>query len=262
MNEKVANRRENYSGNINGREINIFCKSNIGMRNQESQSDNQDAFEARIGVEYTVVAIADGLGSCEISHIGARHAVGLLCDWIGNELLAYNEIDKDVVRILCNRVVDRWKNSVGEDYGKYDTTLLFFAYTKEILLVGRIGDGMVLLDIGGQYRNFSWKDKVFGNQTNSIGGMNAKDDFHIELIRDFKMQDSIMAVLATDGIADDIDEKNQKKLVEYVKGKIIEKGFKEISIELDGWINNWKSVCNADDKTLTVINIRGIDDEQ
>lgn len=255
MNKKNQNRIENYSGIIDGRSGNIFCKSNIGKRNLESHFDNQDAFDARINENYMVVAVADGLGSCEHSQIGSQFAVNILCDWVEKELIEFKELDSDVSRILCNRIVDRWRNTIGDNYAAYDTTLLFIVYIKKSLLIGSLGDGMVLLDIGGEYKNLSWKDKVFGNQTASIGSINAKEEFKIELIRNIDINDTIMAVIATDGISDDIDEQNQIKLVEYVKNITIDRGFEETSKEINQWVDNWKSLYNSDDKTIAIISI-------
>lgn len=257
MKDDNINRIESYSGFAIDKKVDIFCKSNIGARNQESFSNNQDAFKSKIDDNYAVVAVADGLGSCELSHLGAMYAVKILCEWVGKELLTYDEIDQDILRIICNRIVDRWKNTVGEDYLEYDTTLLFFVFIRESLIIGGIGDGMILLDIDGQYQNLSWTDKVFGNQTNSIGSKNAKAEFNIKLIQDIEDMSNITAIIATDGISDDIEEQNQKKLLKSVKDKIRINGFEETTEELNQWIDNWKSLHNSDDKTLAIIDIRG-----
>jgi len=261
MNKKNQNRTEIYSGIVDERSGNIFCKSNIGARNLENHFDNQDAFDARINDNYIVVAVADGLGSCVHSQIGSQIAVNILCDWVENEMIEFKELAPDVSRILCNRIVDRWRNTIGDYYATYDTTLLFIVYINNSLLIGSLGDGMVLLDIGGEYKNLSWQDKVFGNQTASIGSINAKEEFKIELIRNIDMNDMITAVIATDGISDDIDEQNQVKLIDYVKNLTIDRGFEETSKEINQWVDNWKSLYNSDDKTIAIISIKGAKDE-
>ena len=257
MKDDNLNRIESYSGRVIDRKVEIFCKSNIGPRNQESLSNNQDAFEVRIDNDFAVIAVADGLGSCEFSHSGAKYVVEILCDWVAEELKNYNEIDQDILKILCNRVVDRWKNMIGENYLRYDTTLLFFIFIRKSLLIGGIGDGMILLDIDGQYQNLSWTDKVFGNQTNSIGSKNAKSKFNIKLFQDIEDVENVTVIIATDGISDDIEEENQEKLLKSVKDKIKKNGFEETTEELNQWVNNWKSLHNSDDKTLAIIDIRG-----
>lgn len=261
MNDIIQNRIEKYSGVIELRKVNIYCKSNIGARNIEIGAENQDTFEARVDDNYIVVAVADGLGSCDLSKTGANQAVKLLCDWVGQELVEFKEIDNDIGRILCNRIIDRWKKTIGEDFPRYDTTLLFFIYIKETMLIGGIGDGILLLDLDGGFRNLSLQDKIFSNQTPSIGSTKAKEEFRVDLIRDVKINDSIIAVIATDGIADDIDEHNQEKLVAYIKDFIIKRGFEEATKEIDQWVDNWKSLHNSDDKTIAIIQIKEVNDE-
>ena len=123
------------TGSIETKKIDVFCKSNIGLRNKTQNQKNQDAFEARIDNKAVVVAIADGLGSCKLSDVGSKEAVKILCDWVNNELVQYKEVDNDIARIIINRVIDRWKFSFGEEYYDYDTTLLFFRLCLQVMLV-------------------------------------------------------------------------------------------------------------------------------
>lgn len=244
------------TGSIESKKIDVFCKSNIGLRNRTQNEKNQDAFEARIDNKVVVVAIADGLGSCKLSSVGSKEAVKILCDWVNDELVQYKEVDDDIARIIVNRVIDRWKFTFGENYYDYDTTLLFFIYYEQNVIVGGIGDGMVLLKIDDNYNNLSWSDKVFGNQTNSMSSTNAKDEFDVTIIYNIDQDSRITCILSTDGISDDIEEKNQEALIEHVIDNISTKGFKNNSNSICNWIDNWKAENSTDDKTIGIISLR------
>ena len=215
---------------------------------------NQDAFrigkDAEKGLAYIIVA--DGLGSCKFSDEGANNIAGIVEDWVLNKLPNYAFLSDNVANILIKRMVESWNSSyeMKSSYD-YDTTIHVAIFYKGSILVGGIGDGMIL----GECDDSSCKDYVdekdlFSNVTNSMCSINANEMLEFEIIQSDSYSDHVSIIIPTDGIADDLIPEKKLTLPGYFLEAIKHNGIDGLQNELQDWIPDWETESHSDDKTL------------
>lgn len=238
----------NYSINIGG-------VSEIGV----DKNVNQDAF--RIGavedMDLAYIIVADGLGSCKNSHIGAKSVVDMVENWLLSRLPEYSFLSDNVANILAKRLVNEW-NTTYEDYNiyEYDTTVHLAVFYKGSLLIGGIGDGMAIIS----YDNIICKDNInaqnlFSNVTNSMCSFNVMELLDFEVIMQDAYSERAMMILSTDGIADDLIPDKKLTLPEYFREVLSIQGIEVLQQELKDWIEDWDTENHSDDKTICYLSI-------
>lgn len=226
-----------------------------GERNKKASNSNQDAFGIKISDKAALITVADGLGSCKNSNIGSEYAVECISEWIANDLEKYEFISDEMLVILNNKLIDRWRFKLSEvNYLTYDTTILYAIYIDNNLIVGGIGDGMILCFYDDKTYDLSWDKNEFSNRTVSMASKNAKELIRSKKMSIFRNDLPVSVLLMTDGISDDLDEKSKKKLPEYLHSRLMEVGIEKFQSELIDWISNWKTQGHTDDRTLCMLN--------
>ena len=220
---------------------------------------NQDSY--RIGVdeghELAYIIVADGLGSCKHSDRGSARITEIVENWIRNKLPDYSYLSDNVANILAKRMVEEWNESyeMGTIYD-YDTTVHVAVFYKGGILVGGIGDGMVLVD----YDDLVCKDciddgNLFSNVTNSMCSLNVNELLNFEIISIDSYKDHAVIIISTDGIADDLIPEKKLTLPGYFRETIDKNGLDALQDELQDWISNWETESHSDDKTLCYLAI-------
>lgn len=215
---------------------------------------NQDSY--RIGVdedrELAYIIVADGLGSCKYSDQGSARITEIVENWIINKLPDYLFLSDNVANILAKRMVEEWNESyeMGAIYD-YDTTVHIAVFYKGSILIGGIGDGMVLVD----YDDLVCKDYIddgnlFSNVTNSMCSLNVNELLGFEIIPAGAYRDHVVIIVSTDGIADDLIPEKKLTLPGYFRDTIDKNGLDALQDELQDWILNWETESHSDDKTL------------
>lgn len=231
----------------NNKATGIIGISVIGKDHHE----NQDAFVFKNLGDNLLISVADGLGSCRNSATGARIAAKSIENWISEDLNNLQGLFGEIPLEAKEKLILRWQNQLDSiNYSDYDSTLLFTAIFKDKMLIGGIGDGMILVLRGHEYLDFSWHSKSFSNMTLSLGSENSANLMRTLLINLNENSYPLSIVLSTDGISEDLTNDGKTLLPEYILNKTISGGSQEIANELNEWITNWPSANLEDDRTL------------
>ena len=224
--------------------------SEIGV----DKDKNQDAIKIGniVNKEIAYILVADGLGSCRMSDVGADKIIELAEEWIINRLPMYSILSNSVANIFMKKLIEAWNMvyDVTEKYD-YDTTLHFSVFYKGNVLVGGIGDGMVLLS----YDDLVCKDYIdntgsFSNVTNSMCSNDVWELMTGEIIENSGYNTEMQIIISTDGIADDLIPEKKLTLTEYFKSLIHENGVESLQTEIIDWIQDWRTEGHSDDKSL------------
>lgn len=220
---------------------------------------NQDAF--RIGTDsgnnLAYVIVADGLGSCKYSDIGAAKIVDIIENWLLIKLPEYAFLSVNVANIMAKRMVEEWNASYGiDEIYDYDTTVHLAVFYKGCLLIGGIGDGMALVS----YDDLVCKDHIdvknlFSNVTNSMCSLSVNELLDFEIIPETSYKKKAIMILSTDGITDDLIPEKKLTLPDYFQKVLNEKGIDALQDELKEWIEDWETESHSDDKTICYLAI-------
>lgn len=83
-----------------------YCYSRAGSAHIRRGIENQDALCTAENENYAVLALADGVGSCEMAAAGARSTVETVCDYLLVPAVAEME-DRKLVSLLMDEVLCR-----------------------------------------------------------------------------------------------------------------------------------------------------------
>lgn len=224
--------------------------SEIGV----DKKKNQDAIKigSDLNKEIAYILVADGLGSCEKSDEGAAKIIELAEEWIVNRMTMYSMLSNSVANIFMKKLIEAWNSvfDVDEKYD-YDTTIHFAVFYKGYVLVGGIGDGMVLM----AYDDLVCKDFVdamdlFSNVTNSMCSINVSELMTGEVVDKSEYNCGMQIIISTDGISDDLIPEKKLTLPAYFRTAIYEDGFENLQKEIVDWIQDWETDGHSDDKSL------------
>ena len=103
-------------------------------------------FKAENGI--FAASLADGAGSCRLSHLGAELATRAICDALCSdfEKLFSNDDGLTVKSELTDRILDKLSEAAEEqdcDIKDLSSTLLFIAVHENRFMLGHIGDGVI-----------------------------------------------------------------------------------------------------------------------
>lgn len=220
---------------------------------------NQDAF--RIGVdknnELAYIIVADGLGSCKYSAQGSSRIAEIVESWVLNKLPGYAYLTDNVANILAKRMVEEWNASYEMDViYDYDTTVHLAVFYRGSILVGGIGDGMILVDYDDLVcKDFINDGNLFSNVTNSMCSLSVNELLGFEIISVDSYKEHASIIISTDGIADDLIPEKKLTLPGYFRETIDKNGVDNLQSELQDWIWNWETESHSDDKTLCYLAI-------
>ena len=214
---------------------------------------NQDSY--RIGGnsenELAYIIVADGLGSCKSSDQGSERIVQIVENWILNKLPDYAFLSDNVANILSKRMFEEWNSSFDGSMHDFDTTVHVALYYKGSILIGGIGDGMLLFEYDDiECRDFIDDKNLFSNITNSMCSLNADELMDFQVISSDYCKNHATVIISTDGIADDLIPEKKNTLPEYFKHTLDTDGMDSLQNELQDWIINWRTDAHSDDKTL------------
>lgn len=210
---------------------------------------NQDA--ALVGITQdqrtAYIIVADGLGSCSNSDKGSKRIVHLVKEWIENQLPKYSDLTENVALILERWLITKWEEIYEGESSDYDTTVHYAIFRSDNLMVGGIGDGMLIIGSTDGINDYIPEKDYFTNITDSISSTDAVNKFHSSILH---VKNKFTCVIATDGIAEDLDVAGKRKLPGYFEDKIEKDGENALYDELKDWVNDWGTELSSDDRTL------------
>lgn len=223
-----------------------FTYTRIGENHILSGQDNQDnvVFERMQNAWYMV--IADGVSSADCAQEGSKAAVQVirdLCDKLSSDILlihSFDDIKVDLVR--------RWKNKIESNWDDYATTLNFAIYVKDSLLLGQIGDGLIVADVTEEPVIMSEQEEFYTTETEALATKVRKSSILLKVIDNISKGRLYMT---SDGIGKEISEDSRTGLLEYLD-KMIANDDTTIEEELDSWVCGLGRK-NGDDKSIGFI---------
>jgi hypothetical protein len=215
-----------------------------GPAHQLDGSPNQDALCVSGLAGGWCIAVADGLGSRPLSHLGSRKAVQLF------RQLARQQ--RDIPHsLIAQSLRDAWLAHFGERYRLHETTCLWARVNDQGQgVAGQIGDGLLLIRSQGVFRILTDQRQGFGNQTTTLAqaavGSVCCIDF--ELCR---QGDGVL--LMTDGISDDLIPEQLEPFFEAIYQRQLRASKRRMRQWLTRELNGWSTPLHGDDKTIAGI---------
>jgi serine/threonine protein phosphatase PrpC len=229
-----------------------FGSSVTGPGNTKRDYACQDAWGRRswrvpAGIA-TAIAIADGMGSKSESRTGARAAVSCAL----NAARRWTELPSVGTDWLIRWFGAEWRYSLGTlDPKECCTTcwLIVSAPALGVLVMG-LGDGLAILaEENGALECISGRDpENFSNETAALGTPHRVSDWKVCFFPENGQNRT--AILATDGVADDIMADKLDSFVAWIKstGEL-----KNPGRGLRRALERWPVKAHSDDKTIAVM---------
>ena len=217
-----------------------------GPQHEEKHIPNQDSFTYRYYSWGEVAVVSDGVGSCALSHFGSR----ALCLSVIEEI--ENWADKE--NIDSNKFISKahqtWLNKVKKHgASNCSATCLFVIRTGNMLTIGHLGDGVILVFKDDLLQDFlcfeEEKEESFSNITDTITEKLNIDKWRIHRI---SIEECHAIFLCTDGISESTND-----LVELLR-EIFKECSSMHSLDrehiLATSIKKYFDPINGDDKTI------------
>lgn len=206
---------------------------------------NQDYMDVFENEEFLITTVSDGLGSSKNSLEGAQIACKSVIDEIQNFQLSSE------LQFLNSKIKENWNNeieTISKSISDFRSTNSFIAVFKKEkkIIVGQIGDVLVSLRMDGLFRYLESTSKDFSNETVCLGS-GRDENFKLAL---FEFGHTFDFLIATDGIADELQTEKIEILHDYFKNKFqnIEASRRNDALKCD--LEQFLNKKNNDDKTM------------
>ena len=218
----------------------------IGRRHKEDKLPNQDAWRSRVYKDGAVLAISDGIGSKALSDKGSKAACAAVIEAAGI-IRRHPQAGIKTLPALIHAIwLIKTEPLLPDDCG---ATCLFAITCGEKIILGRLGDGMILA-VGKGQPVLLEADKDFANLTDCLDDTLDYDNWEI---KEINARDYEAVIMCTDGIADSLPPGRKIDfafdLVKEYKNTERKKRHNEIS----KCINEWNIRRNFDDRTIACL---------
>ncbi len=266
-----------------------FACSRRGASHRRAGKPCQDAYALWTGSGAgapglaVAVAVADGHGDDrhDLSHLGSSLAVRAAVD----ELVSLHDgfapeerwaqLQASFTADFARRLSRRWRAAVVEDHRqradavggapgpdpegslwiRHGTTLIAALVAGDVLLIGQIGDGGVLLvgDGGEVECPFSSNPLEVGGETDSLASAEAPLLWRTTAVE----RAGRLLLLATDGLINAFADDDQwHAFARSLGDRIGEFGPASVASALPGWLDHYSEQASGDDITLAVVMLR------
>lgn len=227
--------------------ISAYAISQKGQSHIKNDSACQDRSGVRIlknrGI--VVAAIADGVGSCTLSDLGAECAVNAALNMMESELGKVDTLDKTTAGSIlrktmsfCYDTVDRLADKMTINVYSFQSTLTISIYDGKDLYVGHAGDdGVVALLRDGKYHMVTVRHK--GKEASSVYPLQSRSTWQFGMSADV-----IGFVMCTDGVLDSFvgcEFENNRIYFPFIESE-----FKKPALSL----NDVRKTCEQREKIL------------
>ena len=225
-------------------DLHTVIVTDIGTSHRLNNKPNQDSALYSFIEEDFVLAVSDGVGSCQKADLGSEKAVSAAIT-IFKEIKQNRFEKKDIPR----RIIFEWKRLL-RNYMIDDccATLKVAMKFNNKLILDSIGDGMLIMTSNGVKVKAPSDDKSFANETRCLSSFVRPEDLWFEEIHlDLHVPYAIF--MCTDGIANGLKDDSEYELVMEIEESTSSENLKE---ELELLVVDI-SDFSSDDRTLGVV---------
>ena len=226
----------------------VACGASVtGPHHLDQGQPNQDAMRLAGWRGGWLAIVADGLGSRPHSDIGSRRA----CQ-VGRRILRQTTPTLKLVDALPV-IHEQWVKAIApyEPRDVATTLLLSRIAANGQVHVAQLGDGLVLLRVGGQFQCMTPRREGYGNQTWALESAYRPDKWRTTEGTLTQAGDGV--VLMTDGIADDLDPEQLSEFMTGLYEDLRTRNRRSGRRWLQSELNDWSTPMHSDDKTLVAI---------
>lgn len=215
-----------------------------GPAHSQEGTPNQDALCVSGCNGGWSIAVADGLGSRPLSHLGSRKAVQLF------RRLARVELDS-LPADMGSALREQWLESFASNHRLYETTCLWARVDVQGNgLAGQVGDGLVLVRSRGELRVLGGPRDGFANQTHTLA---QADHSTVSSIQFELVSPGDGVLLMTDGISDDLVPEQLGGFFQAIYQRQRRSSKRRMRQWLTHELNGWSTPLHGDDKTMAGI---------
>jgi serine/threonine protein phosphatase PrpC len=209
----------------------------------------QDALGIINQKHFSLLVVADGLGSAKHSAFGAKKAI----EAVQKAVLEWRKLDKNDIKVLIQLVHFYWNLLIGDsNFEKKEcgTTCLFTYIEKlnDTIILSQLGDGLVMYKTKNE--TISLKSSDDYNFTKSLGSSKSYSDWNIKQT-DFDSED-FNILITTDGISEDLVENKEDEFAEKLVSSMLKIKRNKRNGYLHQLLKNWPTKYHTDDKTLCI----------
>ena len=222
-----------------------FSYSEIGRKHNEQHLENQDSvYVGRISNDTYCLVVADGVGSCKWAKKGSEAAVEAVKNLaLKLSVSELQMMDKDEVRRF---IVRDWKSHFNKSWNDYGTTLNFVIWSKGDIVIGQIGDGLIVASLNDELVLMTDIEEFYTVETYALAEKVLKSSFKIRYATNVK---KFIAIAMTDGIGKELNLEYINDFKNYIISLINKK---ERDIEIESWMKCLREK-NDDDKTIGLL---------
>lgn len=219
----------------------------IGPAHWEARVPNQDAVLLRGHRGGWFLAVADGLGSRQLSHVGSKLAVRTAYRSLRNSL--FERSTREAVQGFYRDWLDMLP---GNAPGLMATTLLAASCNSEgRCVIAQLGDGLALYRSRGGFGAVGAGRAGFVNETAALGVTKAFSAWRFAEVELVDPGDGV--VLMTDGLADDLHPERLDGFARKLFREASKRGRRRGRCWLEQQLAVWPTAMHADDKTIGMI---------
>ena len=226
-----------------------FGASVRGPAHVQEGLPNQDAWAAWHGSAGSALVVCDGLGSRPHADVGARAACRAVTRAVRRWATA-PDAPSDVRLALVHAL---WRLEVSA-YGPgacATTCLLAYADARGELFLAQLGDGLVAALVpGSPLLRIEPEDHGFSNVTSALGVPGAFQEWRTMRVQ---APPGTRVLLASDGVADDLDPNRVDDFVCYVHDTYATVPTRYRSPRCASELRHWPVPRHTDDKTLALL---------
>lgn len=231
--------------------IETFGASVRGPLHEREGRPNEDAWLRAEGHFGSLVVVCDGMGS----RPQARHGAISACEAVREATVRWSRVENAPVSYLLHLTEVLWRLRIHphQPADACTTCLLVLARPTGEWIAAGLGDGLIMTRTGNEKVEALIADRGegFGNNTTALGASAGLKSWKIAELPPTKL--SRVAVLASDGIADDLLPEKYDDFCAWLCDDVMPIGSSSRWRTLASELRAWPTPKHLDDKTLAVM---------